>query len=205
MLSSLIQWFNALSVMGRIGVVSAIVATGGIASASVTPQTPSTTLTGPTKVQTTQTQQATCTPNHTTASETQPIPFDSTTVNDPTTAQGQTHIQTVGVDGVKTINYDVTTYTPVGCQPDTKTVTTETITTPPVTQITAVGSYVAPPPPPTPTYAPTQASSCYPLTNGGNCYEPGEYCRSSDHGAQGLAGDGESITCAYNNGWRWEP
>ena len=47
--------------------------------------------------------------------------------------------------------------------------------------------------------------NCTPLTNGGNCYEPGEYCRNSDHGASGIAGDGKSITCAYNNGWRWEP
>ncbi|MFI5035407.1 MAG: fibronectin type III domain-containing protein [Acidimicrobiales bacterium] len=46
---------------------------------------------------------------------------------------------------------------------------------------------------------------CYPLTNGGNCYEPGEYCRDSDHGVTGVAGDGERILCRNNNGWRWEP
>ncbi len=43
------------------------------------------------------------------------------------------------------------------------------------------------------------------MTNGGNCYEPGEYCRKSDHGASGVAGDGEKIICEDNNGWRWEP
>jgi hypothetical protein len=48
-------------------------------------------------------------------------------------------------------------------------------------------------------------SSCYPLTNGGNCYEPGEFCRKSDHGATGIAGNGERIVCRDNNGWRWEP
>lgn len=48
-------------------------------------------------------------------------------------------------------------------------------------------------------------SSCYPLTNGGKCYEPGEYCRNSDHGSSGVAGDGETIVCKDNNGWRWEP
>lgn len=47
--------------------------------------------------------------------------------------------------------------------------------------------------------------SCYPLTNGGNCYEPGEYCRDSDHGKHGIAGNGEAIVCEDNNGWRWEP
>lgn len=51
----------------------------------------------------------------------------------------------------------------------------------------------------------SSSASCYPLTNGGNCYEPGEFCRSSDHGASGVAGNGEAITCEDNNGWRWEP
>jgi hypothetical protein len=54
----------------------------------------------------------------------------------------------------------------------------------------------APPPPP---------AACHPLTNGGNCYEPGEFCRDSDHGVTGLAGDGKVITCEDNDGWRWEP
>lgn len=57
---------------------------------------------------------------------------------------------------------------------------------------------VAPPPS-------TAPASCYPLTNGGNCYEPGEFCRNSDHGVSGVAGDGENITCENNDGWRWEP
>lgn len=47
--------------------------------------------------------------------------------------------------------------------------------------------------------------SCHPLTNGGNCYEPGEFCRNTDHGVHGVAGNGEAIVCEDNNGWRWEP
>jgi hypothetical protein len=58
-------------------------------------------------------------------------------------------------------------------------------------------------PPPQP--QPKKPATCYPKTNSGNCYEPGEYCRADDHGASGVAGDGESITCEDNNGWRWEP
>jgi hypothetical protein len=53
--------------------------------------------------------------------------------------------------------------------------------------------------------APAAAPSCYPLTNSGHCYEPGEFCRYSDEGATGVAGDGEKIKCEDNNGWRWEP
>ena len=64
-----------------------------------------------------------------------------------------------------------------------------------------------PPPPPTsaPPPPPPPAASCYPLSNEGTCYEPGEFCRDSDHGATGVAGDGERIECEDNDGWRWEP
>jgi hypothetical protein len=62
----------------------------------------------------------------------------------------------------------------------------------------------APNPTPTPTPSPAPAG-CYPLTSSGSCYEPGEYCPAADYGASGVAGDGESITCEDNNGWRWEP
>jgi hypothetical protein len=47
--------------------------------------------------------------------------------------------------------------------------------------------------------------SCYPISDEGTCYEPGEYCRYSDEGTSGIAGDGEPITCEDNDGWRWEP
>jgi hypothetical protein len=59
---------------------------------------------------------------------------------------------------------------------------------------------VAPPP-----SSPTPQGGCYPLSNEGTCYEPGEFCRKVDHGASGIAGDGKAITCEYNDGWRWEP
>ena len=47
-------------------------------------------------------------------------------------------------------------------------------------------------------------ATCYPLSNAGKCFEPGEYCRKSDHGMSGVAGDGEAIKCVDNDGWRWE-
>ncbi len=68
-----------------------------------------------------------------------------------------------------------------------------------------VRTYAPPPPPPAPAPTHAAAAACHPLTNGGNCYEPGEFCRNVDHGASGVAGDGKAITCANNNGWRWEP
>ena len=47
--------------------------------------------------------------------------------------------------------------------------------------------------------------SCHPLTNSGHCYEPGEFCRHTDAGKRGIAGDGKRIVCRNNNGLRWEP
>jgi hypothetical protein len=69
---------------------------------------------------------------------------------------------------------------------------------------------VAPPPPapatpPATAPAPASPTGCYPLSDEGTCYEPGEYCRDDDHGVTGVAGDGEAIICEDNDGWRWEP
>lgn len=51
----------------------------------------------------------------------------------------------------------------------------------------------------------TGSAACYPIDDEGGCYEPGEYCRDDDHGATGRAGNGETITCEYQDGgWYWE-
>lgn len=75
---------------------------------------------------------------------------------------------------------------------------------------TAQATQAAPPAPvqTTPAAAPTPSAApagCHPLSDEGTCYEPGEYCRDSDHGLSGVAGDGKAITCEDNDGWRWEP
>jgi hypothetical protein len=61
------------------------------------------------------------------------------------------------------------------------------------------------PSPPSPSPSLPSHPGCYPLTSGGNCYEPGEFCPLRDHGMTGVAGDGERIVCKDNSGWRWEP
>lgn len=83
-------------------------------------------------------------------------------------------------------------------------------TTTSTTAAPAPTTTTGPPPPPTTTVPPpppttAAAPSCTPLSDEGTCYEPGEYCRDSDHGASGVAGNGERITCEDNDGWRWEP
>jgi hypothetical protein len=87
----------------------------------------------------------------------------------------------------------------------------QTTTAPPSTQpqTTAAAQGAAPSAPahttPAPPPASTAPASCYPLSNEGTCYEPGEFCRDADHGKTGVAGDGKAIKCEDNDGWRWEP
>jgi hypothetical protein len=90
----------------------------------------------------------------------------------------------------------------------------------PVAAAAAASRAPASPPAPPPTSAPPAHQpvvqgptasaqptppACTPVTQRGKCYEPGEFCRKIDHGASGVAGDGQPITCENNNGWRWEP
>jgi hypothetical protein len=139
-----------------------------------------------------------------TVTETKAVPYQSVTQNDAGLPKGQSRLLQAGVAGTETLTYKIT-FTD-GQQTD-KQLVNKTVTTAPISQVIADGTYVyvAPPPTPKPVPKPAPKPGCYPLTNGGNCYEPGEYCRNSDHGAVGVAGDGKSIICADNNGWRWEP
>jgi hypothetical protein len=117
---------------------------------------------------------------------------------------GATKTVTATSTATETQTRTVVRYRPKAPSPPQKTITkvltrttTQTVahtTTRTVTSVSASTSPSAPTP-----------TGCHPLTNSGNCYEPGEYCRNNDHGASGVAGDGEAITCEDNNGWRWEP
>lgn len=75
----------------------------------------------------------------------------------------------------------------------------------PIPTATPTPAPSTPIPAPPSTAATPASAGCYPLTNAGNCYRAGEYCRNSDHGATGRAANGEMIVCRNNNGWRWEP
>jgi hypothetical protein len=104
----------------------------------------------------------------------------------------------VGQNGAKTLTYRLV-YT--NDKQTSKTLVSTVITTQPVSQLVDVGTYV-PPAPVTPT---PSSSSCHPLSDEGNCYNAGEYCRESDAGTTVIASNGESIICENNDGLRWEP
>jgi hypothetical protein len=105
------------------------------------------------------------------------------------------------------------TFAPTSATSSTTSTTATTTTMPPTTVPTTAQPTAPPTVPPTapPTDPPTVApppppqQTCYPLSNGGNCYQAGQFCRATDHGASGISGSGQAITCVDNNGWRWEP
>lgn len=122
------------------------------------------------------------------------------------TSSTTTPAVTTSSAGATTSATDSATPSPADSSPSPPPAAPPVIPTTPITTAPA-----NPPPPPVPTTqapqpAPTtaQVQGCYPLTSGGNCYKPGEYCRNSDHGATGTDADGDAIKCEYNNGWRWE-
>ena len=116
------------------------------------------------------------------------------------TATGNSPSTQPGANVTSVVSTPSPTATPAATSAPTPTPTAAPTATPPPTP--AAAPPVAAPPP---TAAPAPPAGCYPLSNSGTCYEPGEFCRTSDHGRTGRAGNGEAIVCEYNDGWRWEP
>ncbi|MEU6441395.1 hypothetical protein [Streptomyces sp. NPDC047046] len=50
----------------------------------------------------------------------------------------------------------------------------------------------------------SSTGTCSIVSNAGNCYSAGQFCRNSDHGARTTTAAGSPITCSYrSNAWRW--
>ncbi|MEU2085176.1 hypothetical protein ABZ569_25355 [Streptomyces albus] len=50
----------------------------------------------------------------------------------------------------------------------------------------------------------TGSGTCSIVSNSGNCYSAGQFCRNSDHGATTSTASGRTIKCTYSaNSWRW--
>lgn len=102
------------------------------------------------------------------------IPFAATTVDDPARDVGTSAVTTEGRDGVKTSTYSVTL---VDGTETGRTLVSEAVTTPPVDQVTSVGSrQPAPAAPPAPPAAeaqggcdPNYAGACVPIASDVDC------------------------------------
>lgn len=104
-----------------------------------------------------------------TKTETETIPFSSSTVNDSSLTKGTTKVSTTGVNGVKTLTYEYT-YTD-GQQTDKKLVKEE-VTQQPVNEIRKVGTKVASTPKPAPASTncdPNYSGACVPIASDVDC------------------------------------
>jgi resuscitation-promoting factor RpfB len=131
-------WHSGLSKAGKVVLwsITAVLAGSAInATASPTSGT-QTNLGQPT---TTQTTQKTPVTTKKTTTETADIAFTKASVDDGNLANGKAEVRTAGVNGVKTLTYEVTY---VDGTETEKKLLKEEVTTAPVTEVTAVGTYV---------------------------------------------------------------
>jgi len=111
--------------------------------------------------------------------ETTPIPFQSTTSDSATLPQGTSSITTVGVNGVETKTYLVTYSDGVETN---RVLQNDIVSTQPVTQVTTVGTYVAP-------AAPVCTNGTY-VNSAGNTVCSPENSASAPSGATAKCVDG---------------
>lgn len=179
MVRKLRAWFRGLSKAGKAGVILSSLL---IVSAAAGPS--STTSTSPQPIKQDSIVQpisetSTDTVEKKKITETVAIPFEKTSVRDSTLDAGKTIVQTTGINGVKTLNYEITLTN--GAE-TSKLLLKEEVTTKPVTEVTAIGTKVtvAPPPDcPNGTYTNTYGSVvCRPYES--NSVPAGATARCSD-------------------------
>jgi resuscitation-promoting factor RpfB len=190
MLGNIANWFSALSVAGKVGVITATVVAGGTGVAAINsePQTESL--------------QKECIPSTTQETETKVVNYDFQEIKEPNLDKGKIEIRTKGVNGENKLTYEVTKYSPDGCKQSTKTLVNKEVVKKPSTQITAVGTYVAPPPPPE---CDSNYSGCVPISSDVDCaggsgngpaYVSGPVYVTGDD-IYGLDGNGDGVGCEY--------
>lgn len=126
MLGAIKAWFLALSTVGKVSVLSAATVSGIAVTNSVQPTTPAA--------------PQPCVPSYTYSTETVPIPFNRSTVDDPNTEKGKTIVRVSGETGEKTQTWKTTNFSPANCKPSARNLEKESVTREPVAEITAIGT-----------------------------------------------------------------
>lgn len=135
--------------------------------------------------------------------ETQPLPFHTATVTSSTLAQGITKITILGVNGASTSTYKVSYSDNIQTAKD---LISTVITSPPITQITSIGTYVPPLPSPVSTPPQNCTNGSYVNSVGNTVCSP-EVAPSAPAGATAQCVDGSysfsqshSGTCSHHRG-----
>lgn len=185
------SWYSGLTKAGKIALwaVTTIIV-GGIISASASSPDNNSVDIGDTVEPVIETTRVT---------DTEPIPYKKTTVNDSSLEKGKKTVRTAGLEGLKTLTYEVT-YTD-GIETARKLIKEE-VTSKPTNEVVAIGTYVKPKP--TPSHCdPNYSGDCVPISSDVDCaggsgngptYVSGPvYVTGSD--IYGLDGDGDGVGC----------
>lgn len=99
--------------------------------------------------------------------ETEVVAFEKKSVDSGSYDKGTTQVTTTGVNGEKTLTYTVTLVDGVETQ---RVLLTEEVSTAPVTEVTSVGTYVAPAKPaPSASCDPNYSGACVPIASDVDC------------------------------------
>jgi len=134
------SWFDGLSSVGRVSLLASIVLGGLFTVSAMSPLQTTSPTTQVENIQAEQVEPVKPVVTTKTETKTEAISFDKNVVESSDLAKGVTQIQTYGVEGVKTITYDITMTDGV----ETSRTSTEAITTPAVDEVTLIGTYVKP-------------------------------------------------------------
>lgn len=156
MFSAFTTWFKALSLAGKTGVVTASVFASGTGLAAVSPP--------PEPEPQTQEVLQECKLVEREETIVENVTYDTKKIDDDTLEKGETKIKTKGVEGKKETVFRISQYEPSGCEEDKREKVSESISKEPTTEITLVGTYVAPEP-----VAPRPAPSAQQQTPRSNC------------------------------------
>lgn len=149
------SWFKNLSRVGQVSVLSAVTLGGIFAVSATTSPTPApiSSLQSPASQPELKREPVLTTKIE---NETQPVAFEKQTIEDGTINKGESVIKVSGVNGIKTITHTIS----LTDGKETERKTTEAITTAPVAEVTAIGTYVKPTP-----SCDTNYSGCIPIVS----------------------------------------
>jgi resuscitation-promoting factor RpfB len=143
--------------IGVLVAIFAVISLGGISNAITG---------GSTVTPTPSTQTSTPLTTYKEVEETEVIPYSKESIEDSSKNPGTTTITTTGVNGEKTKKYKVTLVDGVET---TRELIDEEITTPPITEITSIGTYVAPVRQSTGGCDPNYSGACVPIASDVDC------------------------------------
>lgn len=158
-------WFSGLTHVGKVSFLS-VLALGGLIAVSATPPAEPRGVTTDTSTRIQRSVEPEPVVTKKVETETETIPFEKQTIEDDNLAKGSTHVRVAGVEGVRTITHTITLTDGI----ETDRVSSETVTVKPITQVTAIGTYVAPPKPESVPYV---SSGIVKKSRSSICHAPG--------------------------------